>query len=67
MRTLVDIDDATLKEAMTLTNLKTKKETINLALKDLVKFRLRQKLKEMAGSGALDMALDELKELRKKA
>ena len=67
MRTLVDIDDATLKEAMTLTNLKTKKETINLALKDLVKFRLRQKLKEMAGSGALDMTLDELKELRKKA
>ncbi len=67
MRTLIDIDESVLKEAMSLTNLKTKKETVNLALKNLVKSKLRQQLKEMAGSGVLDITLDELKELRKRA
>ena len=64
MRTLINIDDETLKEAMTLVGAKTKKETVQLALKELIKSRLRQNLKEMRGSGAIEMTRKALKGLR---
>jgi Arc/MetJ family transcription regulator len=64
MRTLVDIEDGLLEEALSLTQAKSKKEVIHVALKELIRAILRQQLAEKAGSGFLDMSLDELKQLR---
>jgi hypothetical protein len=42
----------------------TKKETITLALEELIKSRLRQRLKGMAGGGMMETGLSDLKRLR---
>ncbi len=66
MKTLIDIDEDVLKRAMKISGSRTKKETVNKALEELVKAGLRRQLKEMAGSGVIDMNLDELKKLRRR-
>ena len=49
MRTNIEIDDKLMKEAMKLSNLKSKKEIVNYALLELVKFHKRQSLKSLQG------------------
>jgi Arc/MetJ family transcription regulator len=66
MRTLVDINENVLREAMELSKATTKKETITLALEELIKLRFRQKLKSMAGSGIIETGLSDLKRIRKR-
>lgn len=66
MKTLIDINENTLKRAMALSGAGTKKEAIMLSLEELIKAKLRQRLKHMAGSGSLDMRLSDLKMLRQK-
>ena len=66
MRTLVDINENVLKEAMEVAETATKKETIMLALEELIKSRLRQRLKGMAGSGIIGTGLSDLKSLRQR-
>ena len=66
MKTLIDIDEDVLKKAMKISGGRTKKETVNKALEELVKAGLRRQLKEMAGTGAVDLTLDELKRLRRR-
>jgi len=66
MKTLVDVDPSLLKTAMELSRAPTKKETIRLALEELIRARRRQALKAMAGSGAVDMALSELRRVRRR-
>ena len=66
MRTLVDINEAMLKEAMEISQTNTKKETITLALEELIKSRLRQKIKSMAGSGVIETRFSDLKEMRQR-
>jgi len=66
MKTLVDIDDIVLKEAMTISGAATKKEAITLALEELIKSRLRQQIKSKRGSGILRMNLSELRKIRQR-
>jgi Arc/MetJ family transcription regulator len=66
MRTLVDINETVLKEAMEVSEAATKKGTITLALEELIKSRLRQKLRNMAGSGIIETRLFDLKRLRQR-
>lgn len=66
MKTLVDINEDVLKEAMEVSETTTKKETITLALEELIKSRLRQRLKGMAGSGMIGTGLSDLKSLRQR-
>jgi len=66
MRTLVDINEDVLKEAMEVAETATKKETITLALEELIKSRLRQRLKGMAGSGMIETSLSNLESLRQR-
>jgi Arc/MetJ family transcription regulator len=66
LRTLIDIDENILKEAMKIARTPTKKETVRIALEELIKAGLRRNLKEMAGSGAIEMDLHDLKKLRRK-
>ncbi len=66
MKTLVDISDDLLQEAMEVSEKSTKKETITLALEELIKSRLRQKLKGMAGSGIMGTSRSDLRRLRQR-
>lgn len=66
MKTLVDIDEGLLKEAMALAEAPTKKETIRQALHELIRARQRRTLKAMAGSGAVTMTLSELRRARRR-
>lgn len=49
MRTNVFVNEELLKESMKLANVKTKKEAINLALKEFVENRKKKNLKELKG------------------
>jgi len=66
MKTLVDISEDILDEAMRLSDARTKREVIHMALDELIKARLRQKLKGLAGSGIMETKLSELKRTRRK-
>ncbi len=66
MKTLVDIDESFLKEAMIVSGASSKKETIILALEELIKSRLRQQLKSKRGSGILRMNLSDLRKIRQR-
>jgi Arc/MetJ family transcription regulator len=66
MKTLVDISEDVLDEAMRLSDARTKKEVIHMALDELIKARLRQKLKGLAGSGIMETKLSDLKRIRRK-
>jgi Arc/MetJ family transcription regulator len=64
MKTLVDINEHILKEAMKLSEAETKKEVITLALEELIKSKLRGKLIQSAGSGMIETRLSDLKRIR---
>jgi Arc/MetJ family transcription regulator len=64
MKTLVDINEDVLKEAMKLSEAGTKKEAIMLALEELIRSKLREKLKQSAGSGMIETRLSDLKRIR---
>ena len=49
MRTNIDIDDKLMKDALKLSGLKSKKEIVNMALEEYVKFKKRQGLKNLQG------------------
>ena len=49
MRTNIDLDDQLVKEAMTLTGVRTKKEVVHLALQELVRARKKKNLLDLAG------------------
>ena len=66
MKTLVDINENVLREAMAVSESATKKETITLALEELIRSRLRQRLKSMAGSGMIRTGLSDLTRLRQR-
>jgi len=64
MKTLVDINEEVLKEAMELSEAGTKKEVIMLALEELIRSKLRENLKQSAGSGMIGTRLSDLKRIR---
>ncbi len=64
MKTLVDINEDLLKKAMQLSEAETKKEVITFALEELIRSKLREKLKQSAGSGMIEAKLDDLKRIR---
>lgn len=62
MHTTLDINSELLTEAMTLSGMKTKTDTITLALQNLVRQERLQKLKQYGGKVDLDINLDTLRE-----
>jgi Arc/MetJ family transcription regulator len=59
MRTNIVLDDRLVKKAMTLAQVKTKKEIVNLALKEFVQTRERSaNIIELFGSNCIDPAYD---------
>lgn len=66
MKTLVDIDERLLQEAMALAAAPTKKETVRLALEEFIRAHRRAALKAMAGSGAIAMTRADLRRARRR-
>ena len=64
MRTNIDIDNALVKEAMELTNIKTKKEIVKLALKELISMYKRKSLLHYRGKLKWEGDLDEMRKIR---
>lgn len=63
MRTNIDLDDNLMEEAFRLTNVRTKKELVNMALKELI--RNRKKLNLLDLSGKIEFTEDyDYKQLR---
>lgn len=52
-KTLIDLDDELLAQAAEFLGTKTKKETVNGALSEYVKFKLRMNFGERLASGGL--------------
>jgi len=65
MRTLIDIDDELLVQAMSVSKRKTKKALIHDALEEFIRARYREELVERLGEGDFNLTLEELAEKRK--
>jgi len=65
MRSTIDIDEKLLDEAKILTKAKTKKEVVNLSLRELIRKKKRERLAGLFGSLVLDLELEDVERLRK--
>ena len=61
MRTNIVIDDELMAEAMQLSGCKTKKETVEEGLKQLVRYKLRQSMLSLRGKIDWEGDLDEMR------
>jgi len=63
-KTTIVIDETLIKEALRVTNLKTKKAVIEKGLKELLRIKNRELLKQELGTFDIDLSLEELKKRR---
>jgi Arc/MetJ family transcription regulator len=61
MRTNIELDDILVKEAMSLTKLRTKKEMVNFALEALIKKIKKQELASLWGSNIWEGDLNQMR------
>ncbi|MFC1417659.1 type II toxin-antitoxin system VapB family antitoxin [Streptacidiphilus cavernicola] len=61
-RTVIDLDDEMVEEAMRLYNVRTKAAAVRAAMEDAVKRRLRQEFVESIKSGEIDLTYDSRKQ-----
>lgn len=61
MRTNIEIDDKLMSRAMELTGLRTKRAVVDAALRELVEYRSRQKLREAFGQYPWEGDLDRMR------
>jgi len=64
MRATIDIDDKLLAEAKRLTSIKTKKELINLSLKELVRRKKIEHLLSLYGSSMINITTEDVEKFR---
>lgn len=58
MRTNIVLDDALVQEALLLSQLKTKRELIDIALQEFVAHRKRLNLRDIKGTGGINNDYD---------
>ncbi len=63
-RTNIELNDKTLKEALKLTRIKTKKDVVNYALGELVRKIRRKKMLELEGKVKWEGNLNEMRTSR---
>jgi Arc/MetJ family transcription regulator len=63
-KTTVVIDETLITEALRVTNLKTKKEVIEKGLRELLRKKNREMLRQELGTFDIDLSLEELKKKR---
>ena len=61
MRTNIDIDDKLMKETLKITGLKTKREVVELALRELLQLRRQADFKELKGKFYWEGDLDKMR------
>jgi Arc/MetJ family transcription regulator len=61
VRTNIEIDDTLMARAMELTGLRTKRAVVDAALRELVEYRSRQKLREAFGKYPWAGDLDQMR------
>ncbi|MFZ3062595.1 MAG: type II toxin-antitoxin system VapB family antitoxin [Actinomycetota bacterium] len=64
MRTNIVLDDQLVKEGLKLTKLKTKKDLVNLALRELIERRKRKRILKLEGKVEWEGSLDEMRRSR---
>lgn len=65
MKTIVDLDEDTLREVMEISKSKTKKGAIVTALNEYLRLKKRQELKSLIGNyKEFDLTRDDLKKMR---
>ncbi len=64
MRSTIDIDDELLEEAKKLTSIKTKKELINLSLRELIRRKRLEHLLSLYGTSPVDLSLKDIEKFR---
>ncbi|HDP81261.1 MAG TPA: type II toxin-antitoxin system VapB family antitoxin [Spirochaetes bacterium] len=64
MRTNIDIDDRLMRDAMVATKLKTKKEVVHVALRELIRLSRQKNILRLRGSTKWDGDLDEMRAMR---
>lgn len=65
MRSTIDIDERVLAEAMKVANVRTKRELIDLSLKELVRQKRRERLQAKLGKLSLDLSASKLEKARR--
>jgi len=58
MRTNIDIDDALIEEVMKMANVRTKKEAVDLALREFLKVKKKKNLFDLAGKIEFEQGYD---------
>lgn len=58
MRTTIDLDDTLIEQACRLSGLKSKRETVEAALREFVARRHQQAILELVGKDLIDPAYD---------
>jgi len=64
MRATIDIDDKLIEEAKKLTAIKTKKDIVNLALKELIRRKRIEHLLSLFGTSPIDITLSDVEKFR---
>ena len=64
VRSTIHIDETLLEEARRLTQAKTKKELVNLSLRELVRNKQREHLAGLFGSAAVDIDREDVEKMR---
>ncbi len=63
-RTNIDLDDALVQQGLKVTKLKTKKELVHYALKELIQRKKRKGLLELEGKVVWEGSLDRMRKSR---
>jgi Arc/MetJ family transcription regulator len=64
MRTNIDIDDRLMREAMAATKLKSKKEVVHAALRELVRLSTQKSILRFRGRAPWEGSLDKMRTMR---
>lgn len=64
MRSTIDIDDKLIEKAKRLTGLKTKKELINISLKELIRKKKLEHLLSLYGKSPINISLNDVEKFR---
>lgn len=65
MRTTFDIDEKLLEQARELAQVRTKREAVELALREFIRKRRIERIKNSLGTDRVDMTLSDLIRMRK--
>jgi Arc/MetJ family transcription regulator len=65
MRATIDIDDKLLEEAKKLTSIKTKKDLINLSLRELIRKKRIEHLLSLYGTSPVNLTPEDVEKFRK--